>query len=176
MFSKKYNRKRLRLAGFDYSKPRYYFFTICVGLDSSQFGTIENKSMHLSQSGIIALERWIWLGNQYPYVDLISFVVMPDHVHGIIYINSNYYAGCGRDHTLHNTGDNSIINYTQNKIKPLPELIGAYKTTVSKRIHLAGDLKFKWHKSYYDHIIRNPGSLNIIKNYIDKNPENWAKI
>lgn len=59
------------------------------------------------------------------------------------------------------------------KIKPLPELIGAYKTTVSKRIHQAGDLDFKWQESYYDHIIRNNKTLDRIINYIQKNPENW---
>ena len=162
-----YNRKRLRLAGFDYSKPRNYFFTICAGSRNNPFGTIKNKTMHLSPNGIIAMEQWYWLGNQNPYIDLISFVVMPDHVHGIIYINSDYYIGHGRNHSQY---DN------QYKIKPLPELIGAYKTTVSKRIHLAGDITFKWHNSYYDHIIRNSRSLNFIKNYIEKNPENWTRI
>jgi putative transposase len=53
----------------------------------------------------------------------------------------------------------------------LPELIGAYKTTVSKRIHLAGDKKFKWQKSYHDHIIRDLQSLTRIIKYIDANPE-----
>jgi putative transposase len=71
-------------------------------------------------------------------------------------------AGMGRDPSLH-----------YHKIKPLPELIGAYKTTVSKRIHMAGDREFRWQNSYHDHIIRNARSLNRIKNYIEKNPENW---
>jgi REP element-mobilizing transposase RayT len=91
---------------------------------------------------------------------------MPDHVHGIIYIDTDFYIHCvgnGRDRSL------QLIP----KIKPLPELIGAYKTTVSKRIHVSGDMKFKWQKSYYEHIIRNQRSLNLIKHYIEKNPENW---
>jgi len=124
---------------------------------------VKNKTMHLSVNGIIAREQWNWLGEQYPYIELISFVIMPDHVHGIIYIN----AGMGRDPSLHG-GDNQ-------KIKPLPELIGAYKTTVSKRIHMAGDLSFKWQNSYHDWIIRNDLSLNRIKKYIDANPENWME-
>jgi REP element-mobilizing transposase RayT len=155
------NRKRNRLAGFDYSSKRRYFVTICVKDRIDSFGTIENKSIRLSSNGIIAREQWYWLGNQFPYVESISFIIMPDHIHGIIYINADYYnAGNSRDHS-------------QRKIKPLPELIGAYKTTVSKRIHQAGDLGFKWQKSYHDHIIRDFRSLNRIKNYIEKNPENW---
>jgi putative transposase len=59
------------------------------------------------------------------------------------------------------------------KIKPLTELIGAYKTTVSKRIHLHGDLMFKWQKSFHDHIIRNNQSLNNIINYVETNPSRW---
>lgn len=47
--------------------------------------------MKLSQNGIIALEQWLWLGTQYPYIDLISFVIMPNHVHGIIYIVADFY-------------------------------------------------------------------------------------
>lgn len=127
--------------------------------------------MLLSKKGNIALEQWHWLGNQYPYIDLISFVIMPDHVHGIIYIDA---VGNGRDRYLPNHDRFPDINLTIRKIKPLPELLGAYKTTVSKRIHLSGDTNFTWQKSYHDHIIRNIKSLNIIKRYIEYNPENWV--
>jgi REP element-mobilizing transposase RayT len=130
------------------------------------FGSIVKKSMLLSEHGIIAMEQWYWLHDQYPYIDLISFVIMPDHVHGIIYIDTDFYkhyVGNGRDRSLQ----------TIHKIKPLPELIGAYKTTVSKRMHVSGDMNFRWQKSYYEHIIRNQRSLNLIKHYIEKNPENW---
>jgi putative transposase len=97
-------RKLIRLPGFNYSVSRYYFFTICAKNHAQFFGSIVNKSMHLSHNGIIAFEQWKWLGNQYPYIDLISFIIMPDHVHGIIYINGDYfnnYVGNGRDPSLH---------------------------------------------------------------------------
>ena len=183
-----HNRKLIRLSGFDYSANRYYFFTICIKDHLQSFGSIVNKSVLLSKNGIIAMEQWHWLGIQYPYIDLISFVIMPDHVHGIIYIDTDFYkqyVGNGeninvrndRDRSLHkNTNRSMVINpdRSQQKIKPLPELLGAYKTTVSKRIHLDGDMNFKWQKSYHDHIIRNIRSLNIIKRYIENNPENWV--
>jgi putative transposase len=176
------NRKLMRLSGFDYSANRNYFFTICVKNHLKPFGSIEKKSMVLSENGNIALEQWQWLGNQYPYIDLISFVIMPDHVHGIIYIDTDFYVGNGRDRSLHINLDRSLpINPGRSmqiipaipKIKPLPELIGAYNTTVSKRIHLLGDTNFRWQKSYYEHIIRNRQSMNLIKNYIETNPEHW---
>lgn len=63
--------------------------------------------MKLSGNGNIALEQWHWLGRQYQYIDLLSFVIMPDHVHGIIHINTNYYidncVGKGLDASLHNS-------------------------------------------------------------------------
>ena len=162
-------RKLNRLSGFDYSVSRYYSVTICVKAHSPSFGKIENKSMKLSQNGIIAMEQWLWLGTQYPYIDLISFVIMPNHVHGIIYIVADFYnnyVGNGRDRSLQSKQPDP-------KIKSLPELIGAYKTTVSKRIHISGDVEFKWQKSYYDHIIRNNLALERIIEYIKTNPEKW---
>lgn len=105
-------RKLIRLAGFDYTSNRYYFFTICTNVRN------------------------------------------------------------GRDHSLQLV-HSLQSKQTNPKIKPLPELIGAYKTTVSKRIHLAGDMTFRWQKSYHEHIIRNNWALNRIKHYIQTNPENW---
>jgi REP element-mobilizing transposase RayT len=84
-------RKLIRLPGFNYSVSRYYFFTIYAKNHNHFFGSIVNKSMHLSHNGIIAFKQWKWLGNQYPYIDLISFIIMPDKVHGIIHIDSDYY-------------------------------------------------------------------------------------
>ena len=175
-----HNRKRLRLLGFNYASQRYYFFTIVVKNHSHSFGIIKDKSVNLSTNGIIAREQWQWLGSQYLYIDLVSFIVMPDHVHGIIYINAGYYmkncagdgreAGKGRDPSLH---PQQCFKQNTPRIKPLPELIGAYKTTVSKRIHLAGDLTFGWQNSYHERIIRNMNELGMIKHYIETNPERW---
>ncbi len=164
-----HNRKRLRLLGFNYSSQRYYFFTIVVKNHYPSFGIIKDKCVHPSANGIIAKEQWYWLGSRYPYIELTSFVIMPDHVHGIIYINNGYYKNSDvncRDHSFQNI----------QKIKPLPELIGAFKTTVSKRIHMAGDLTFSWQNSYHEHIIRNMIELDRIKKYIDSNPERWNGI
>ncbi|HRN44739.1 MAG TPA: hypothetical protein PLH20_08170, partial [Flavobacterium sp.] len=84
-----------------------------------------------------------------------SYIVMPNHVHAIIEIDS------GR------ISDYSI------KIKSLSELIGAYKTTSSKQIHLAGFSGFAWQRSFHDHIIRNDASYTRISNYIETNQERW---
>jgi len=155
-----HERKLIRLSGFDYSAKRYYFFTICVKSHSCSFGRIYDGEMILSRQGNIAFDQWRWLGDQYPFIELGSFVIMPDHVHGIIQIDPRYYIKI------------SVIG-PYPKIKPLPELIGAYKTTVSKKIHLSGDVFFNWQKSYHEHIIRSTRELNIINKYITENPQKW---
>ncbi len=114
--------------------------------------------MILNEYGKIAENQWYWLGEQYPYVGLHAFVVMPNHIHGIIEINRS-----------------RIISSEPIKIKSLSELIGAYKTTVSKQIHLSGFLEFQWQRSFHEHIIRDGKTFETISDYIINNPVNWGK-
>ena len=153
-------RKLNRLAGFDYSTGGYYFVTISTKNRINYLGNIMDGQMILNTYGQIVEHQWIWLQKQYKYVQLDEYVIMPNHIHGIIIIDP--VVGNGRDHSLQ-----------KNKIKPLPELIGAFKTTSSKLIHQVGLNKFEWQKSFYDHIIRNEHSLFRIQEYIRNNPAKW---
>jgi putative transposase len=156
-------RKSLRLHGYDYSSDNLYFVTICVQNRICCFGEIVLDPGHnLTQTlmvrnayGKIAEEQWNWLGKQYPYLVLHAFAVMPNHIHGIIEIKR------------------SLIPCSGMKIKSLSELMGAYKTTTSKQIHLAGYTGFSWQRSYYDHIIREEESFENFLEYINNNPANW---
>jgi putative transposase len=169
------NRKRNRLFGYDYSQNNLYFVTICVEDRECCFGTIVGTGRDLSQHnqnpahsenpicqimqrnqyGTIAYDRLEWLEHQYEYVLLHSYIVMPNHIHAIIEIDSDM------------ASEQSI------KIKSLSELVGAYKTTSSKQIHLAGFSSFSWQRSFHDHIIRNDASYERISNYIETNQERW---
>jgi putative transposase len=131
------NRKSNRLKGYDYSKNNLYFVTICVQDRLCCFGSVisvgtgrdlsvhhpnenhpnENISMRLNKYGLIVKERIEWLIQQYQYIDVHNFVVMPNHVHLILEI------------------DSLRINDRELKIKSLSSLIGAFKTTSSKLIH-----------------------------------------
>jgi len=154
-------RKLNRLKEYDYSQDGCYFATICVRDKKEWFGKIETGRMVLNEYGEIIEQRWLWLRRQYPYVKLDEFVVMPNHFHGILVIDSNHIIiGNGRDRSLQ-------------KIKPLSELIGAFKTTSSKLIHQSGLNVFRWQKSFYDHIIRNEKTLQKIREYIQNNPLKW---
>jgi len=174
-------RKRNRMLGYDYSRDNLYFVTICVQDMKCEFGDIkspdespegaaegaarelpvtirnenQNQKMILNKKGEIAEQQWYWLGNQYPYVVLHAFIVMPNHIHGILEI------------------DSSKVVEGSMKIKSLSELMGAFKTTSSKLIHLSGHKEFKWHRSFHDHIIRSKKAYQNISKYIETNPLRW---
>ena len=152
------NYRRLnRLGGYDYAQEGYYFVTVCVKERVEWFGNIEDGKMILNEYGKIVKQQWGWLVQHYPYLASDEYVIMPNHVHGIVVIERN-----GHDRSLR-------------KIKSLSELIGAFKTTSSKIIHQAGCSDFQWQKSFYDHIIRNEQSLTQIREYIRHNPLKWAE-
>ena len=139
-------RKRNRLEGFDYSQDNLYFVTSCVQDRICCFGEIKNQKMMLNEYGIIAQNQWDWLGNQYSYV------------------------GTGCNLSLHYRDEK-----TMRKIKSLSELMGAYKTTTSKQIHLLGFTTFSWQRSFHDHIIRNEQAYENISAYIQNNPVKWKE-
>ena len=191
-------RKANRLKGYDYSQDNLYFVTSCVQDMICCFGDIvvgtgrdlslkESPQMILNEYGKIADQQWLWLGEQYPYINLHEFIVMPNHIHGIIEI-----VGTGRElsndrdknRTGHELSEQNLSNdrnknrtghdlSLQGKIKSLSELMGAYKMTVSKQIHLLGYDEFKWQRSFYDNIIRDEKSYERISNYIINNPNSW---
>ena len=163
------DRKRNRMLGFDYSSEAIYFLTICCNDREHHFGEIENDKMQLNEYGEIADKQIQWLEKQYPYFILHNYVVMPNHVH----ILCEIYVGVGRDRPLHHHRDRPLHSPT--KIKSISELMGAFKTTSSKKIHLAGNDSFQWQRSFHDHIVRNDNSYQNISNYITQNPEKWME-
>jgi len=143
------------MLNFDYSTNNLYFVTSCTKDKIYYFGEIDNNKMILNAMGEIAYQQWDWLINQYSYINSHAFVVMPNHIHGVLEINSK--------------------NAVNVKIKSLSELMGAYKTTTSKKIHLLGNNNFAWQRSFHDHIIRTVNAYENIINYIINNPSQWNK-
>ncbi|MBU3979223.1 transposase [Patescibacteria group bacterium] len=154
-------RKLNRLQKYDYSQNGYYFITVCAKGKIEYFGKIENGKMILNEYGKIVKQQWLWLAKQYNYVNLDEFIIMPNHLHGIIVV------GTGRDLSLRYEMPDKP------KIKSLSELMGAFKTTSSKLIHRNGLPEFQWQRSFYDHIIHDEKSLEKIREYIANNPLKW---
>lgn len=162
-------RKNLRKPWHNYAGECTYFVTICIDGHQKYFGEIIHGRMVLNDYGEIAHNQFHWLQENFKYVNIPIMVVMPDHIHAIVEIRNTFIksdTGTGRDLSLnHIVDDFSVI-----KIKPLPEIIGAYKTTTSKMIHLAGLQSFKWQRSYHEFIILNKKQYAQKWNYIKNNP------
>ncbi len=114
-----------------------------------------NVVMELNSFGLILKNQIEWLENQYPYISIHNYVIMPNHFHFILEI------------------DSSKVNANEIKIKSLSSVMGALKTTSSKQIRDFGFIDFAWHRSFHDHIIRNEKEYELISNYIDRNPQKW---
>ncbi|MFD2515206.1 transposase [Pontibacter locisalis] len=169
------DRKRNRMLGYDYSREGLYFVTSCVQGRACVFGHVAEEEMVLNKYGQIATQQWHWLAAQYPYLVLHAFVVMPNHVHGIIEIDQNLVVRTGRDLSaqlpVDETGTEKESSRT--KVKSISELMGAYKATTSKQIRLAGLADFAWQRSFHDHIIRHERAYRHIEQYIQNNPALW---
>ena len=161
-------RKRNRLKNYDYSQDGFYFVTICTKDRKEFFGKIKDNKMMLNKYGMVVENRWLWLEKRYNYVHLDEFIVMPNHLLGILIIGNNHRDRSRPVPTIRS------ISTTINRIKSLSELIGAFKTTSSKMIHQDKLKCFFWQRSFYDYIIRNEKSLYSIREYIYNNPLQWA--
>ena len=152
------DRKKNRLDSFHYTSG-YFFVTINVKNHHKVFWEIVEDEMILNEYGKIVQEKRLRLSKQYSYIKLYDFVVMPNHFHGIIYIDD---VGNGR---------NAVLRYSlQQSIKWLSSIIWAFKTTSSKLIRKTWLKNFQRQKSFYDHIIRNEEDMNRIVEYIQRNP------
>ncbi len=174
-------RRLNRLKNYDYSKNGYYFVTICIKNREHFFGEIQNGKMILNKYGEIVGNQWLWLPWQYPYLELDKFIIMPNHMHGIVIIdNNNYHIRRGmsrcycRGRSRPVPAETTVSTTNTIKIKSLSQLIGAFKTTSSKIIHQNGLKIFNWQRSFHDHIIRDEQSLNNIRKYIKNNPMKWG--
>ncbi len=167
-------RHSIRLKDFDYSQVGAYFVTICVRNRECLLGNVCDGEMKLNEYGKVAAESWQWLAGRFANIELDECIIMPNHKHGIIDIQDDEpgRATCPRNpKPLVRSG--SRIAPTGRK--PLGRLIGAFKTVSTKRINeLRKTPGAKlWQRNYFEHVVRNPKSLDRIREYILTNPERW---
>ena len=170
----KHHRRSIRLPGYDYTQPGAYFVTICTHNREPLFGHVVNGEMVLNAWGRIVWEEWFRTAQLRPYEELFEdeFVVMPNHVHGIIWIVGDNNVGAQRRCAPTKPG-----GVTPNNVAPgsLGAIVRAFKSAVTKRINaLRGTPGARvWQRNYYEHIIRNERALNAIRRYIAENPQRW---
>ena len=148
-------RRRIHLQEYDYSSSGYYFITICMKNRNNFFCSIKNGKNILNDYGLIVERRWLDILNHYKNCELDNYVIMPDHIHGIVIVN------------------NSLD--TEFKCYSLSEIVRGFKTFSSKELNqvIRNETKFQWQKSFYDRIIRNEKELDEIRKYIKQNPLKW---
>jgi len=165
LYKGKYRVESTRLPDWDYASSGWYFVTICTKDRVCFFGEIVSGTMHRPESGEIAHRRWEEIPQRYAHVVLDAFVVMPNHIHGIIEIcddlrrDAPRRVSTGRFGPLQRGSLSSIVNH--------------YKGAVTKEIRSTGCSDFAWQPRFHEHIIRNEKSLHAIRRYIFDNPARW---
>jgi REP-associated tyrosine transposase len=152
-------RKLIRLDGFDYSMPWWYYITICTKGMKCWFGNVKKGEMKRNKLGEQVNSIWSKISEHYPSVETDYYVIMPNHFHGIIILNNSV----GTRHALS----------LQNKEHNLGNVVGSFKSALCKWAHQNGFPSFQWQSRFYDHIIRNEKDLDRIRIYIKYNPLMW---
>jgi putative transposase len=154
------HRRSIRLPGWDYTGDGAYFVTIVTYQRETLFGAVVDGEMVLSEFGRVVAEEWERTAVVRPYVRLDEFVVMPNHIHGILVITDERRGEFGKP----------IAG-------SLPTIVRSFKSAVTKR---ANELRGTpgdpiWQRNYYEHIVRNERELNAIRQYIHDNPAHWSE-
>lgn len=169
-------RKSPRLHGYDYTQEGAYFVTICTYGREHLFGDVVDGNMQLSEMGQLAHDLWMSISNHRTNVELDVFVVMPNHVHGIVLIFDQPQNHVGLRRASAVVSPVSTISRGAGS-GTLGAIVGAYKSAVTRSINKTLGLRapIVWQESFHDHIIRNEHSLNSIRQYVDTNPACWAE-
>jgi REP element-mobilizing transposase RayT len=169
----KQRRHSIRMKGYDYSLAGAYFVTIVTYQRRCLFGEIVNGDIILNPSGRFAFEQWTRLGKRFQQSDFSTFVIMPNHAHGIIYL----VRGAGEESQTADVQIPPLRLYLIPNVTPgsLGAIVRAYKAAVTYRINALRGFTDSpiWQRNYYEHIIRNEKDYETIWNYIETNPRKW---
>jgi REP element-mobilizing transposase RayT len=157
LFKNKYRIESTRLKNWNYASAGWHFITICTKNRELFFGDVKTGDMVLSATGEIVSEEWLKAEEIRSNVDLDEWIVMPNHVHGIIVLT----------HTIASTSKGKL------KANSASSIIGQFKSACTKRIWASGLNSFDWQPRFYDEIIRSKTQLTNIRQYIANNPLKW---
>ncbi|MFH1798333.1 MAG: transposase [Candidatus Omnitrophota bacterium] len=160
----------VRLKGYDYSQPNYYFITACTENHIEWFGNIINDQMELNDAGKMIEQTLLGIPDFYPGLSLDTHVIMPNNIHAIIIIQNNKLCSNGQ------------AQWPGPTYLSLSDIVRRFKTLSTKK-YIDGVKKNDWppfnkkiwQRSFHDHIIRDNKSLNNIREYIQTNPATWDK-
>jgi REP element-mobilizing transposase RayT len=155
----RHHRRSIRLRGYDYAQAGAYFLTLCTQGRAKLFGRVAGGAVDLTDIGRIVAEEWERTPTIRPNVELDAFVVMPDHMHGIIVIAWRDAAAPAPDPAVLRSPAHSI-----------GAIVRGFKGAVVRRVGAP-----IWQRNYYEHIIRSEAALERIRRYIEANPARWEE-
>lgn len=167
------NRQSIRLRNYDYAANGAYFVTICTHNRECSLGEIVNGEMVVNELGRLVSTTWMDLPNHNDNIQLDEFVIMPNHIHGIIIIVGAGSKPAQNRQIIFRAGLEPAP--TTNANIKLSEIVRQLKTFSARRINQLRNTPRVpvWQRNYYEHIIRNKKSLNQIRDYIQNNPLQW---
>lgn len=181
----RHHRRSIRLKNYDYAEAGAYFVTICIEQRECLLGEVIDGQMLVSEWGQIAGEIWEQIAEHWPMVDLDAFVIMPNHLHGIVIIRdeSEILQGVAEEEGGGGEEGGAAIEGggtppLQGRPKPtLGSVIAYWKYQTSKRINTERQTPGArlWQRNYYDRIIRSAQMLDKARNYIAHNPGRWSE-
>jgi REP element-mobilizing transposase RayT len=180
----KHDRRSLRLQGYNYSSAGLYFVTICTYQRQCLLGEIVQCEMRLSEYGKIVSDEWLRSREIREEIDFDAWVIMPKHIHGIVIINppdipQSIVGANGRSPLQNVASQPANQNPMIPPMKPrsLSSLVAGFKSATTKQINILRNAPETpvWQRNYYEHIIRNDASLQLIRQYIHNNPLSWQE-
>ncbi|MBI4672334.1 MAG: transposase [Chloroflexi bacterium] len=172
MFKDKYRIESARLSGWDYSAAGFYFVTICTRGRVCCLGDVVETEAHLSPIGEIVAAEWMKAEEVRKNVQMDEWIIMPNHLHGIIVIK---YAINKGDVDPRGETFQRNVSTSPSRLKPntIGSMIGQIKSNATKKIRAAGYPDFDWQERFWDEIIWDERGLNNVRQYIRDNPAKW---
>jgi putative transposase len=170
----KHHRQSIRLKNYDYTLAGAYFVTLCTFQKQHLFGEIVDGEMVLNEIGSIVHFEWKWTEIVRPTIDMDVYVVMPNHLYGIVVFSETNNAKLSENAVHANVGAHSCAPLHRKK-RSLGSFVAQFKATTMKRINQLRDTPGTpiWQRNYHEHVVRNDEDCNRIREYIQYNPQNW---
>lgn len=171
--AKIYGRRSIRLRGYDYTQVGAYFVTVTVRGRLALFGEVVDDMVRLNDAGEMAREVWQGMPRRFPFVEVDAFVVMPDHVHGIVVIRGDGTRAPIKDAPTPDRADTDVTSTA----RALGDVVGAYKSlTTAAYIRGVHDSHWPpfygrlWQRNFYERVIRDGYEMNELRAYVRDNP------
>lgn len=168
-----FNRQSVRLRSYNYATAGVYFITVCTHDRAPRLASINASQIHLTTEGEVVNQIWFELPKHFPTIELDEFIVMPNHIHGILILNKLAVTFPRMQPSPATTEFAS--QSTKNLHPTLGVVIGTFKSLSSTRINREQKTRSRvWQRNFYEHIIRSAKSLDDIRRYIHYNPQRWS--